>query len=115
MVLGLFPAGNFRKVGVVDFDQTGRVHKIIEKPQHTDLKYMWAIAVWSPQFTQFLHEYLANWIPEKELPVGDVIQAAIEAGLQVEAEPFPTGSYLDVGTPGDLATAIRDLTPQLDE
>lgn len=108
VVLGLFPVGNFRKVGVVEFDEAGWVKQIIEKPQQTDLQYMWAIAVWTPQFTQFLHEYVTQLTPEKELPVGDVIQAGIQAGLRVNTAIFPTGSYLDMGTPDDLMTAIRE-------
>jgi glucose-1-phosphate thymidylyltransferase len=111
VVLGLFPTKNFRKAGMVQFDEIGRVQQIVEKPQQTDLTYMWAIAVWSPRFTEFLHEFVSGPIPETEVPIGDVIQAGINAGLRVEAETFPDGSYLDVGTPDDLARAIRQLTP----
>ncbi|QKD84489.1 dTDP-glucose pyrophosphorylase [Thermoleptolyngbya sichuanensis A183] len=111
VVLGLFPTKNFRKAGMVQFDEIGRVQQIVEKPQQTDLTYMWAIAVWSPRFTEFLHEFASGPIPETEVPIGDVIQAGINAGLRVEAEAFPDGSYLDVGTPDDLARAIRQLTP----
>lgn len=114
VVLGLFPTENFRKAGMVQFDECGRVQQIVEKPQQTTLKYMWAIAVWSPRFTEFLHEFVSGKIPDKEVPIGDVIQAGIGAGLRVEAEAFPDGSYLDVGTPDDLARAIRQLTPDLD-
>ena len=38
IVLGLFPTENYRKVGVVDFDKTGRVQRSIEKPWQTNLK-----------------------------------------------------------------------------
>lgn len=113
VVLGLFPTQQYWKAGMVEFDATGRVSQIIEKPQQTDLKYMWAIAVWTPRFTQFLQDYLATHVPEVELPIGNVIQAGIAAGLRVEAETFPEGSYLDVGTPEDLARAIRDFTPNV--
>lgn len=112
VVLGLFPTRQYWKAGMVDFDQTGRVHQIIEKPQQTDLQYMWAIAVWTPHFTQFMHEYLKTFIPDRELPLGNVIQAGIDSGMRVEAVPFADGSYLDVGTPEDLIKAIRDLVPK---
>lgn len=111
VVLGLFPTENYRKAGMVQFDAAGLVSHIIEKPQQTDLRYMWAIAVWTPQFTEFLHCYLQTHQPDRELPIGDVIQAGIKAGLRVEAEPFPQGSYLDVGTPEDLIKAIHTHTP----
>jgi glucose-1-phosphate thymidylyltransferase len=122
VVLGLFPTTQYQKAGMVDVDDQGRVHQIIEKPTFTELRYMWAIAVWAPSFTQFMHDYLAaipseRWQPSggatggnRELPIGDVIQAAIAQGLRVEAEIFPDGTYLDVGTPDDLASAIRTLT-----
>lgn len=111
VVLGLFPTTNPHKVGVVDVDATGQVLQIIEKPLQTHLTHMWGIALWTPQFTEFLHHYLQTHTPDRELPIGDVIQASIAAGLRVEAEIFTDGSYLDVGTPEDLARAIRTLTP----
>lgn len=113
VVLGLFPTHQYWKAGMVKFDQTGRVYEIIEKPKQTDLQYMWATAVWTPRFTQFMHEYLQMLTPGQELPIGNVIQAGIDAGMNVEAVPFSEGSYLDVGTPEDLIRAIRDLTPEM--
>ncbi len=110
VVLGLFPTEQYWKAGMVAFDASGRVQQIIEKPSQTDLRYMWAIAMWRPSFTRFLHQFLSSHTPTAELPIGNVIQAGIEAGLQVEAEVFPEGSYLDVGTSDDLARAIRELT-----
>ncbi len=113
VVLGLFPTEHCWKAGMVDFDDSGRVRQIIEKPQNCELKYMWAIALWTPRFTQFMHDYLAAIPhPSQEIPIGDVIQASIQSGLQVEAIPFPNGSYLDVGTPADLMTAILAHTPR---
>jgi glucose-1-phosphate thymidylyltransferase len=119
VVLGLFPTNQPHKAGMVDFDDTGLVRVIIEKPPQTDLRYMWGIAVWTPAFTQFMHQYLidveANKVrseaeshlpPKSELPIGDVIQAGIYNGLRVEAEVFPQGSYLDIGTPEDLVRAV---------
>lgn len=111
VVLGLFPTQQYWKAGMVDCDSAGRVRQIIEKPRQTELRYMWAIAVWKPRFTQFLHDYLLSHVAQTELPIGNVIQAGIAAGLTIEAETFAQGSYLDVGTPEDLARAIRELTP----
>ncbi|MBD2088445.1 dTDP-glucose pyrophosphorylase [Microcoleus sp. FACHB-1515] len=113
VVLGLFPTEQFNKAGMVEFDCSGQVLKIIEKPQQTDLKYMWAIAAWSSRFTEFLHEYLRETERQsssRELPIGDVIQAAIDRGFVVQSEVFPEGSYLDIGTPEDLKRAIQMLT-----
>jgi len=113
VVLGLFPTDKPQKAGMVDFDDKGKVRSIIEKPPQSDLRFMWGIAVWKPEFTEFLHEYLID-IKEDinlpnlpEIPIGNVIQAAISKGLQVEAEAFENGSYLDIGTPDDLIRAVR--------
>lgn len=126
VVLGLFPTNQPQKAGMVDFDTTGRVQLIVEKPRETDLRYMWGIAVWTPAFTQFMHEYIVviesgkvrseaadNLAPQSEIPIGDVIQAAIYQGLRVEAEVFPQGSYLDIGTPDDLVRAVRDFSVEV--
>ncbi len=116
VVLGLFPTDQPQKAGMVDFDTAGRVRSIIEKPPQSNLRYMWGTAVWTPKFTQFLHDYLAaqSTPPPREIPIGDVIQAAIASGLQVSAEAFPNGSYLDIGTPEDLVRAVRNFSaPEL--
>ncbi len=115
VVLGLFPTDKPYKAGMVDFDDTGKVISIIEKPPESDLRFMWGIAVWKPEFTEFLHEYLIavkediNLSKLPEIPIGNVIQAAISKGLRVEAEAFADGSYLDIGTPDDLIKAVRGI------
>jgi glucose-1-phosphate thymidylyltransferase len=131
VVLGLFPTDQPQKVGVVDFDETGRVFSILEKSPTTALKHMWAIALWQPRFTQFLHNfvdvhlqrYLGGQVPQTtlslphppEIPIGDVIQAAIEAGFQVEAEVFEDGHYLDIGTSENLIQAVQQFGQVPDE
>ncbi|MEA5596535.1 sugar phosphate nucleotidyltransferase [Rivularia sp. UHCC 0363] len=113
VVLGLFTTDKPQKAGMVDFDDTGKVRSIIEKPLQSDLRFMWGIAVWKPEFTEFLHKYLIavkediNLPQLPEIPIGNVIQSAINKGLQVEAQTFTDGSYLDIGTPDDLITAVR--------
>jgi glucose-1-phosphate thymidylyltransferase len=124
VMLGLFPTDQPEKVGVVDFDEDGVVRGIYEKSGLTHLPYMWAIAAWRPTFSDFLHGFvrdrqqalIGDQIPQHlkdmphyaETPIGDVIQAALEAGLRVEAVPFAGGSYLDIGTPENLAKAIQE-------
>ena len=62
-----------------------------------------------------MHEYLAAaqtknavGLNPSELFVGDVIQAAMQAGLQVETVSFPAGAYLDIGTPEDLVKVVHN-------
>jgi glucose-1-phosphate thymidylyltransferase len=115
VVLGLLPTDQPQKAGMVEFDDTGKVHLIVEKPPQSDLRYMWGIAVWTPAFTEFLHEYLIPLKAEPslsqlpEVPIGDVIQAAIKQGFHVEAEVFADGTYLDIGTPNDLVRAVHEF------
>ncbi len=128
IVLGLFPTDQPHKVDMVDLDDEGRIRQIVIKPRQTRLHYTWIIAVWTPIFTRFMHEYLAVAQPveaqndaagnslskssgrpkQQELFVGDVIQPAIQAGLQVGTVCFPDGNYLDIGTPEDLVKAVRN-------
>jgi glucose-1-phosphate thymidylyltransferase len=118
VVIGAVPFSNPQKGGMLTFDvnDNNKVSHIIDKPQHSTEKYSWCNAVWKPSFTEFLHDYLAkldaeaNGEPLSERPIGDMIQAGIEHGLRVEAELMDDGGFLDVGTPKDLAKAIRDLT-----
>lgn len=122
VVLGLFPAHQRQQFDMVDVDHVGRVRSIQRNPRHTHLRYTWIIAAWTPVFTRFMHEHLAagqkrhdranatyNGQGHDELFIGDVMQAAIPHGLQVEAVEFPDGTYLDIGTPGDLVKATRSI------
>lgn len=122
IVLGLFPTHQPQQMDMVDPDDNGRVHSIVIKPPQTHLRYTWIIAVWTPVFTRFMHEYLAaileanvqndaggNAPGQQELFVGDIIQAAIHNDLQVEAVLFPNDLCLDIGTPDNLVKAVRNM------
>ena len=117
VVLGAFKVAYPHKWDMLELEKEGRVKKILPKPAQSELQYGWAIACWTPRFTQFMHEYLEQAYhqmmvqqQEKELSVGEVIQAAIDNGMVVQSVCFHEGSCLDVGTPEDLRTAIRKLT-----
>lgn len=120
VVVGTVPTETPHKAGVVDAEADGRVRRIIEKPPQSDLRAVWVAAAWGPRFTEFLHDDLARReaaraapesgapaAPGRDLPMGDVFQAAIDNGLRVEAEHIADGRYLDIGTPADLAEAVR--------
>lgn len=124
VVVGLFPTDQPQNVGVVEFDaKTGQVFGLYEKSSFTHLPFMWAIALWKPRFTEFLHGFVGDRLqqllgttpphaiktvpPYQETPIGDVIHASLSAGLRVEAEVFDQGWSLDIGIPQNLATAIQ--------
>ena len=111
VVLGLFPADQPQATDVVAFDDRGRIMQILTKPTQTTLSHTWGIAVWTPTFTEFMHKYLAGRpIPTedtRELFVGDLVQAGIECGMRVEGVYVSDTPFLDIGTPENLARAIR--------
>lgn len=112
VVLGIFPAHQPHKMDMVDITDDGRVRLIDIKPAQTQLRYTWILAVWTPVFTRFMHEFLTSVRnPEaREVFVGHVLQAAMEQGMQVDSVTFPLGTYLDIGTPDDLARAVQAET-----
>jgi glucose-1-phosphate thymidylyltransferase len=120
VVLGLYPAHDHRLMDMIRVDAGGRVTELVLKPAQTNLHYAWVCAVWAPAFTQFLHDFILSdearqyqreggcqIDPQGDLPIGAVIQAAICQGMRVDGAAFPTGTYIDIGTPGDLAKALR--------
>lgn len=118
-VLGLFPTAQPHTADMVELTEEGRVREIIIKPAHSNLTYTWMIAVWTPVFTQFMHDYLeavrAGDTPfdlnQKELFTGHMVQAAIDEGLTVDAVLFPDGQCLDIGIPDNLVRAVRAYQP----
>jgi glucose-1-phosphate thymidylyltransferase len=108
VVLGLFPSDRPDKGDMVDTDAEGRVRAIVIKSRTTALRQAWIVAVWTPAFTRFLHEELDRRSPhtaeDEEFYLGHLFLAAVAAGIDVRGVPFPDGRYVDLGTPGELAT-----------
>ncbi len=113
VVLGLFPADRPSAADMVAVDARGRIERIVIKPRTTDLRHTWGIAVWTPAFTEFLHNYLAELpVPTEnstELFVGDAIQAGINSGLKVEGVQISDTPFLDIGIPENLARALSNV------
>lgn len=120
LVLGLFPAHQPEKMDMVEIDAATGIRNIQIKPQQTDLRYTWIIAVWGPRFTQFMHDCIRIQQPffknektpgfysgNQEIYLGHIIQAAIDQKISTDAIIFEEGTYLDVGTPDDLAKAVK--------
>jgi glucose-1-phosphate thymidylyltransferase len=114
VVLGLFPTDRPEKMDMVEVDDGGRVRAIRIKPAATQLRHTWLIAAWTATFTEYLHDHvqrLAQDHPHSAVPdevhFGRVLQSAIEHDLTIEAVAFPDGRCLDIGTPEDLARALR--------
>lgn len=123
IVLGLFPAHQHHKMDMVDLDADGRIRGIEIKPAQTHLSHTWIIAVWTPKFTRFIHEFVLEnrakidepkvnkiGIGQKELYLGDVIGVYIKQGMCVDRVFFDDGFYLDIGTPEDLVKTVNSTT-----
>jgi glucose-1-phosphate thymidylyltransferase len=110
VVLGLFPTERPSRSDMVVLDARGRPIDLVLTPATTTLDYAWLLAVWTPEVTAFLEHYVrseaaAAIASSRELRLGDVLRAALAAGLPTEAVTFPGGGFLDVATPEDLVAA----------
>lgn len=122
VVLGLHRVYDHRVWDMVECDPDGLVRNIVMKPVTTTLTHGWCCAVWTPAFSDFLHRFLraeethrnlaqlANTAHDLggDLAVGVVLQAALKAGLLLQSVIFPHDTYIDIGTPEDLAKAVRE-------
>ncbi|MGZ8404153.1 MAG: dTDP-glucose pyrophosphorylase [Nitrospira sp.] len=121
VVLALFPAHDTKVMDMIDIDAASRVRAIHLKPRATRLQYAWLCAVWTPVFTEFLHQFLRQVKQGRrtgvvgnrridaqgDIPVGVVLKEAVKAKLKVEGVTFPTGRYIDIGTPSALSMVRR--------
>ncbi|HEX3128534.1 MAG TPA: dTDP-glucose pyrophosphorylase [Thermoanaerobaculia bacterium] len=109
LVLGLFPTERCRTTDMVECGPDGRVRRVEVRPETTALRFNWLIAVWGPAFTRLLVETVRSASDDRaELQIGTVVRAAVEGGLHVEGVELPDGRFRDVGTPDDLAAAVRE-------
>lgn len=108
VMLGLFPLGDPNTMDAVEL-QGRSVRRVIPKPGPTRLTHTWAYAMWRPRFTEFLHEAIATPNPAspREIYVGDILEAAIAAGITVEGAVVSEQPFLDIGTPEALRAAMR--------
>jgi glucose-1-phosphate thymidylyltransferase len=108
IVLGLFPADQPQKMDMVELSEDGHVTDLVIQPPETELRYSWDVAVWTPEFTEFMHRYLnTETSAGSEISVGHVIQAAIREGMRTEGVEVSDEPYYDIGTPEGLSRAIR--------
>ena len=112
VVLGGFPADFPQGVDMMDMTPEGTVRALDIKPAESLLTHTWCLAAWTPRFTRFLHEHLAERTePDeagRELQVADVFNLAIAAGLTVRVKHVSEHPFVDIGTPGGMVRFMRD-------
>jgi glucose-1-phosphate thymidylyltransferase len=116
--LGVFPTAEPRSLAPVVIEPgSHRVLAIMDKPADPPAANTWGIAVWSPVFTELLHDYVAAGVgrgssplastaalrpPGGELLLSEVFADAITAGLRVHALAFDAGGFHDIGQPANV-------------
>jgi glucose-1-phosphate thymidylyltransferase len=112
LVLGLFPAPRPHTTDMVELAGE-RVVRLELRPAKTELRRAWLIAVWGPAFTELLHAFVAEaqGAPAREPQLGEVIQRAVDAGLDVRGVELPGARYRDLGTPEEVAAVWREGWP----
>lgn len=106
VVMTVFRArpGQHRNGGMCRINEdNNRITEIIDKPENTDLEYIWGALAWRPEFWQYLKSSDAH--------VGFGVQRAIEAGVEVRAV-YCEGGYWDCGEPASYFEMIRAITEQ---
>jgi glucose-1-phosphate thymidylyltransferase len=96
LVLGVFPTDMPEQLGPVRFDSANRVLEVQDKPPVTDLRNTWAMAMWSPRFSELLHHSVRN--ATRQLTLGEVFNQAVQLGMDVRSICFEGGSFVDIGT-----------------
>lgn len=94
-------SGQHTQGGMLRVEDTGRVTEVIDKPDETDLAWIWGALAWQPAFWEYMH-------PD-DPHVGYALPRAIAAGLDVRAVVCD-GDFWDCGTPEHYFEMIRALT-----
>ena len=118
VVLGIFPIREGQRwTDILEFDERLRIKTIsLADPSNATQRIGWSIAVWTPAFSSFMHEFLLSALNDNRLTAADgkeytlnhIFQAALDGGVSMDYVVFESGFVHDVGTPGDLFTALLD-------
>jgi len=114
VVLGVFPIREDQRWDICSFGPDGHINVVaVPDPPQTMQRLGWSIAVWTPAFSRFMHDFLADSLDKKQYVAHDgkeyvmnhVFQAAIDGLLRVEHVLFEKGFVRDIGTPSELMAA----------
>jgi glucose-1-phosphate thymidylyltransferase len=119
VVLGIFPIhAEQRWKDILVFGE-GRKVKTIALKDRTSANQLWgwAIALWTSEFSLFMHEFLLEKVKQnkfvdpdgKEYTMNHVLQAALDSGVSMDHVVFDSGFVKDIGTPDDLLAAQREM------
>ena len=109
VVLALIKTNTPQKMDMVVFNEDGSIQDLDIKPSLTKLEWTWALAVWSPNFSTYMHNCLEKLAYEyknklrSECHVGTVFQFALRENIKFDHVFIDNGELIDMGTPEDLA------------
>ncbi|HTF16506.1 MAG TPA: hypothetical protein VK658_00465 [Chryseolinea sp.] len=124
VTLGVFPIRKDQRWDICSFGPDGRINVVaVPDPPSSLQRLGWSIAVWTPAFSAFMHEFLAAAIRNnqfiaadgKEFVMNHIFQAAIDHKLRVEHIVFDKGVVRDIGTPAELIAAQSEMAPRLSD
>ncbi|MFC0513599.1 nucleotidyltransferase family protein [Mucilaginibacter angelicae] len=95
LVLGIFPTDEAQHFGPVEFDATGKVLQVWEKPAEPKVNNAWGIAVWNSRFWDFFKSEAAALEPG--VSITHTFNRAARQGLKVQSVYFENGWYKDIG------------------
>lgn len=113
IAIGLFKTNQPQKFGMVYYDNETKatffgdeeintknllVKQIFDKPEKSDLNYMWGILAWKAPFTALIHRLYEDYVSDFAV----ILNEAIKEGFNVRATIIENGSYFDFGTLSDI-------------
>jgi glucose-1-phosphate thymidylyltransferase len=105
LLLCLFPTKTPEKYGMVDFLENKKVISIIDKPERTNLTYMWGCIIWTPKFSNFLH----NSVTDGAGDFAEIMNNSIMAGINAYGYTFDDSEYFDIGTHNAILNVFKFL------
>ena len=121
VALGVFPIRKDQRWDICSFGKDGRMNVVSVPNPPPDLQRLgWSIAVWTPRFSSFMHEFLDTAIHTRQFIAADgkeyvmnhIFQAAIDQKLRIEHLVFDRGFVRDIGTPSELIAAQMEMSNQ---
>lgn len=99
VILCMFHTDHPEKAGMVQLLENNWVKQIDDKPEKTNLEWMWGAIIWRPVFTEFFHDC----INQKQITdYAQIFNDAIKSGIRFKGAGFENGKYLDMGTYNDV-------------
>jgi glucose-1-phosphate thymidylyltransferase len=118
VMLGVFPIRDDQRWDICSFGPDGRMNVVaVPDPPPSLQRLGWSIAIWTPAFSAFMHDFLNIALKNKQFIAADgkeyvmnhIFQAAIDNGMRVGHLVFDQGVVRDIGTPSELIAAQADM------